>query len=85
VCGILGNCAGGERRLGEVFAAEGFGVGEVGGQVVDAVLAHRDEELFERFDVFEGVGFLFHGDSALAALAARDWMISAQWDSKSRT
>jgi len=56
--------------LGEVFGAEGFGVGEVWGQVVDAVLAHRDEEISERFDVLEGVGLLLHGDAAVSPLAA---------------
>ena len=53
-----------------MFGAEGSLVGEVGGHVVDAVLVHRHDEVLEGLDVLEGVGFLFHGDPALALLAA---------------
>ncbi|MDE2744640.1 MAG: hypothetical protein OXI41_01470 [Chloroflexota bacterium] len=56
--------------MSEVFGAEGFRVGEVWSEVVDAVLVHGHVELFEGFEVLEGVGFLFHRDPALAFLAA---------------
>ncbi|MDE2989354.1 MAG: hypothetical protein OXT70_15085 [Chloroflexota bacterium] len=54
----------------EVFGAGGLGVGEVGGEVVDAGFAHGRGELVEGFDVLDRVGLLLHDDAAVSLLTA---------------
>ncbi|MDE2895599.1 MAG: hypothetical protein OXN87_09400, partial [Chloroflexota bacterium] len=54
----------------EVRGAEGFGVGEVGSEVVDAGFSHGRGELIEGFDVLDRVSLLLHDDAAVSFLAA---------------